>query len=64
MVKPCGDLSFGELVWSHRKTERLASVEQAVRLAEVFEMSPEIFVIQSLQDLVNKAGLDIKIKSA
>ncbi|MCB9229508.1 MAG: helix-turn-helix transcriptional regulator [Deltaproteobacteria bacterium] len=31
------------------KGERLASVEQVKRLAEVFEMSPGIFVIQVLQ---------------
>lgn len=84
-----GELSFGQLIWSHRKSEemtqvelaellgvskqyisqlekgeRLASVEQAVRLAEVFEMSPEIFVIRALQDQIVKAGIDLTIKSA
>ena len=84
-----GDLTFGQMVWSHRKSEemsqtelaellgvskqyisqlengdRFASVEQAARLAEVFAMSPEIFVVRALQDLVNRAGLDIKIRSA
>ena len=84
-----GNLSFGQLIWSHRKSEemtqaelaktlcvskqyisqlekgeRLASVEQAARLAEVFEMSPEIFVIRSLQDQVTKAGIKLTIKSA
>lgn len=46
------------------KGERTASIEQAIRLAEVFEMDPEIFVIRSLQDQVEKAGLDLKIKAA
>mgnify|MGYP003335733953 CR=1 FL=1 len=84
-----GDLSFGQLIWAHRKSEemtqaqlsemlgvskqyisqlekgeRLASVEQAVRLAEVFKMSPEIFVVRSLQDQVTKAGISLIIKSA
>lgn len=89
LEKKYGDLTFGRLVWSHRKSEemtqselaeclgvskqyisqlengtRFASVEQAVRLAEVFEMSPEIFVVRALQDQVDKAGVQLTIKSA
>ena len=89
LKKKFGELSFGQLIWSHRKAEemtqaelaellgvskqyisqlekgeRLASVEQAARLAEVFDMSPEIFVVRALQDQVVKAGLDLTIKSA
>ena len=89
LEKKFGDLTFGQLVWSHRKSEemtqselaeclglskqyvsqlengtRFASVEQAVRLAEVFEMSPEIFVVRALQDQVDKAGVHLTIRSA
>ena len=84
-----GDLTFGKLIWSLRKSEeltqldlaellgvtkqyisqlekgdRLASVEQAARLAKIFKMNPEIFVIRALQDQIHRAGLKILIKSA
>ena len=83
-----GKLTFGQLVWSHRKSEemsqseladslgvskqyisqiengtRCASVEQAARLADVFEMSPQIFVIRALQDQVDKAGIHLILTS-
>lgn len=89
LKKKFGEPSFGELIWSCRKSEemtqaalaelvgvskqyisqlekgeRLVSVEQAVRLAEVFEMSPAIFVTRSLQDQVAKAGLDLTVKAS
>jgi transcriptional regulator with XRE-family HTH domain len=44
--------------------QRLVSIEQAVRLAEVFGVSTHLFVIQVLQDQINKAGLDIKLRRA
>ena len=44
--------------------QRLVSIEQAVRLAEVFKVSTDMFVIQVLQDQINKAGLDIKLRRA
>ena len=43
---------------------RLVSIEQAVRLADVFGVSTDLFVIQVLQDQINKAGIDIKLRRA
>ena len=43
---------------------RLASAQQAAHLADVFNMSPQIFVIRALQDQVDKAGISLTLKSA
>ena len=40
---------------------RFPSVEQAVSLAHVFNMSPDIFVIRTLQDQVDKAGIKLTL---
>lgn len=88
LKKKFGDLRFGKLIWSHRKSAemtqdqladilgvtkqyisqlengvRFASIKQAIKLAEVFEMSPDIFVMRVIKDQIKQASIELSFDS-